>query len=87
MIEKAPLAVHRSQQRTPKRAGMAMIGHADIARAYVEAGFHVLVFDPRANGRSKGDHYGLGWLERRDVRGAVNLLLSRGFPARKRIAR
>ena len=54
-------------------------GHADIARAYVEAGFHVLVFDLRAHGRSGGDHSGLGWLERRDVRGAVNLLLGRGF--------
>ena len=55
--------------------------HADIARAYVEAGFHVLVFDLRGHGLSGGDRIGFGWLERRDVRGAVDLLLSRGFQA------
>lgn len=52
---------------------------ADIARAYVEAGFHVLAFDLRAHGRSGGERLGLGWDERRDVRAAVNLLLRRGF--------
>ena len=51
----------------------------DIARAYVDAGFHVLVFDFRGHGRSGGDHLGLGWDERRDVRAAVDLLLRRGF--------
>ena len=51
----------------------------DIAQAYVEAGFHVLLFDLRAHGRSGGKVLGLGWHERRDVRGAVNLLLERGF--------
>ena len=55
--------------------------HTDIARAYVEAGFHVLVFDLRGRGLSGGDRIGFGWLERRDVRGAVDLLLSRGFQA------
>ena len=54
-------------------------GDQDIARAYVEAGFHVLLFDLRGQGRSGGDRLGLGWLERRDVRAAVNLLLTRGF--------
>ena len=55
--------------------------HTDIARAYVEAGFHVFIFDLRGRGRSGGDRIGFGWLERRDVRGAVDLLLSRGFQA------
>ena len=55
--------------------------HTDIARAYVEAGFHVLVFDLRGHGLSGGDRIGFCWLERRDVRGAVDLLLSRGFQA------
>ena len=50
----------------------------DIARAYVAVGFHVLVFDGRGRGRSGGDRLGLGWHERRDVRGAVNVLLGRG---------
>ena len=51
----------------------------DIARAYVKAGFHVLVFDLRGHGRSGGDLLGLGWHERWDVRAAVDLLLGRGF--------
>ncbi len=51
----------------------------DLARAYVDAGFHVLVFDFRGHGRSGGDRVGLGWDERRDVRAAVDLLLGRGF--------
>jgi pimeloyl-ACP methyl ester carboxylesterase len=53
----------------------------DIARAHVEAGFTVLVFDLRGHGRSGGDLLGLGWHERRDVRAAVDLLLERGFKA------
>jgi len=55
------------------------IDQQEIARAYVEAGFHVLVFDLRAHGSSGGDRLGFGWDERRDVRAAVNLLLKRGF--------
>ena len=51
----------------------------DIVRAYIDAGFHVLVFDLRAHGRSGGELLGLGWHERRDVRAAVNVLLERGF--------
>ncbi len=54
-------------------------GQPDIAWAFVKAGFHVLVFDLRGHGRSGGELLGLGWHERRDVRGAVNLLLARGF--------
>ena len=54
-------------------------GQPDEARAYLKAGFHVLVFDLRGHGRSGGELLGLGWHERRDVRGAVNLLLARGF--------
>ncbi len=53
--------------------------HPDVAQAYVEAGFRVLVFDLRGHGRSGGDHLGLGWVERRDVRAAVDLLLEQGF--------
>jgi alpha-beta hydrolase superfamily lysophospholipase len=51
----------------------------DVVRAYADAGFHVLLFDLRGHGSSGGDRIGLGWLERRDVRAAVNLLLARGF--------
>ena len=54
----------------------------DVVRAYVDAGFHVLLFDLRAQGASDGDHLGLGWLERGDVRAAVGVLLNRGFASR-----
>ena len=51
----------------------------DVVRAYVNSGLHVFLFDLRAQGASDGDHLGLGWLERGDVRAAVNVLLDRGF--------
>ena len=52
----------------------------DLVSAYHNAGFDVLLFDLRGQGRSDGT-LGLAWLERRDVRAAVNLLLDRGFKA------
>ncbi|MGI9524474.1 MAG: alpha/beta hydrolase [Hyphomicrobiaceae bacterium] len=51
----------------------------DISRALLDAGFHVLVFDLRAHGRSGGDRHGLGWHEKRDVRAAVDTLVAKGF--------
>ncbi len=51
----------------------------DLARAYVAAGFTVLLFDLRAHGRSEGERVGLGLLERGDVEAAVLLLKGRGF--------
>jgi pimeloyl-ACP methyl ester carboxylesterase len=51
----------------------------DLARAFVDAGFRVLVFDLRCHGRSGGDHLGLGWLERLDVAAAIRFLLSQEF--------
>jgi uncharacterized protein len=54
----------------------------DVARAYHNAGFDVFLFDSRGQGRSGGT-LGLGWLERQDLHGAVNLLLARGFKAGK----
>jgi dipeptidyl aminopeptidase/acylaminoacyl peptidase len=55
----------------------------DMARAYLDAGFTVLLFDLRGQGYSGGDHLGLGWEDRGDVRAAVDLLLSEGFRPRK----
>lgn len=55
----------------------------DIARAYVAAGFTVLLFDLRAHGRSDGERIGLGLLERGDIRAAVTLLKQRGFSGGK----
>lgn len=54
---------------------------ADKARLYVQHGFDVLTFDLRTHGESGGEHFGLGWLERRDVQGAVTCLARRGIPA------
>ncbi len=51
----------------------------DLARALVDAGFHVLVVDLRGHGRSGGEYLGLGWLERFDVAAAIRYLLSQGF--------
>jgi dipeptidyl aminopeptidase/acylaminoacyl peptidase len=53
--------------------------HIELAKAYVAKGFTVVVFDLRAQGVSGGEHVGLGWKERADVRAAVKLLLARGF--------
>ncbi len=51
----------------------------ELVRAFLDAGFNVLVFDLRGHGLSGGNRLGLGWLERRDVYAAADLLLSRGF--------
>ena len=53
----------------------------DKVRLYVQNGFDVLVFDLRAHGESGGEYLGLGWLERRDVQAAVQLIEQRGIPA------
>jgi pimeloyl-ACP methyl ester carboxylesterase len=55
-------------------------GHLDVARAYLDAGFDVLLFDLRAHGRSQGVRISLGHLERGDIGAAVDLLLERGIP-------
>jgi pimeloyl-ACP methyl ester carboxylesterase len=51
----------------------------DVVRAYLDAGFTVLLYDLRGHGDSGGDHLGLGWKDRGDVRAAVNVLMSQGF--------
>lgn len=51
----------------------------DVVRAYIDAGFSVLLFDLRGHGDSDGEHAGLGLLERHDVAAAVALLRHRGF--------
>lgn len=51
----------------------------DLARAFIDAGFNVLAFDLRGQGRSGGEHLGLGWLERLDVAAAIRFLLSHGY--------
>ncbi|HEY5268943.1 MAG TPA: alpha/beta fold hydrolase [Anaerolineales bacterium] len=68
-----------------KRAVIILHGHGgsldwDIHRAPAlhAAGFNVFLFDFRAHGRSQGHQATFGYLERRDVLGAVELLQRRG---------
>ena len=67
------------------RAVVILHGHGgsmdwDIQRspAFHAAGFNVLLFDFRAHGRSEGRLATFGYLERRDVLGAVAFLKERG---------
>jgi dipeptidyl aminopeptidase/acylaminoacyl peptidase len=50
----------------------------DFAQALHRAGFSVLMLDLRGHGRSADSRFTLGILERRDVLGAIDYLLSRG---------
>jgi dipeptidyl aminopeptidase/acylaminoacyl peptidase len=52
----------------------------DIVQAYQDTGLNVFLFDSRGQGRSDGT-LGLAWVERLDVRAAVDLMLARGFKA------
>lgn len=68
------------------RAVVIMHGHGgsmdwDVHRAPAlhAAGFNVLLFDFRAHGRSEGGVITFGYLERRDVLGAVRFLYSRSM--------
>ena len=51
----------------------------ETAAVYEDAGFDVLVLDPRGHGRSEGDRVTLGYREVRDVQGALAWLEKRGF--------
>ena len=51
----------------------------ETAAVYEEAGFDVLMIDPRGHGGSEGDRVTLGYREVRDVRGALSWLEKRGF--------
>jgi pimeloyl-ACP methyl ester carboxylesterase len=49
-----------------------------IARAFVQHGYNVFMFDFRGHGESGGDRFSLGQLEVRDVAGALTYLRGRG---------
>jgi alpha/beta superfamily hydrolase len=53
----------------------------DNARAMVQAGYDVLLFDFRGCGQSDGEHQTLGTLEPRDVLGAHDYMVGRGYAA------
>ncbi len=50
-----------------------------VAKVLIQNGFNVLTFDQRANGRSGGNRFGLGYWEWKDVLGALDYLKTRGF--------
>ncbi|NLE75616.1 MAG: alpha/beta hydrolase [Chloroflexi bacterium] len=56
----------------------SMEGDLDLAPAFHQAGFHVLMFDFRAHGRSEGQQVSMGPLERLDVQAAARFVQSRG---------
>ncbi len=73
---RALLLVHgRDSSRTVEFAGRFV----ELAAALHGCGYHVLMIDLRGHGRSGGGRYSFGLKERRDVQGAVDWLLSKGF--------
>jgi fermentation-respiration switch protein FrsA (DUF1100 family) len=54
------------------------IGTLDIAAELVQSGYSVLMFDLRGYGESDGSTVGGGYLEKRDLEGAVAYIKSRG---------
>jgi fermentation-respiration switch protein FrsA (DUF1100 family) len=69
-----------------ERVVIIMHGHGgsvdwDVRRSppLIQAGFNVFLFDFRAHGRSQGKSTTFGYLERRDLLGAVAFLKSRGM--------
>ena len=64
----------------------AGVGEPEIAQRFLAAGYDVLMFDFRTFGQSGGDHFTIGWREGRDVLGAHDYMLARGYdPARMAI--
>jgi uncharacterized protein len=53
----------------------------EVAQGLWEAGFSVLMIDMRGHGASADARFSFGLRERRDVAGAVEWLLGRGYPA------
>ena len=61
-------------------------GEPGMATRFLAAGYDVLMFDFRTFGESGGDHFTIGWREGRDVLGAHDFMLERGYdPARMAI--
>lgn len=60
------------------------VGLLEIAKALVEAGYNILMFDLRAHGESEGTNIGLGYFEGYDILGARDFLVNqKKIPADK----
>lgn len=57
--------------------GASKADFTGLAADLVQAGFHVLLFDFRAHGESKGFRTSFGYLEQRDLEGALRFLRQR----------
>ena len=57
------------------RSNATMMGN--FARIYHDDGFHVFMADARGHGESDGRFVGMGWLDRRDYIGWLNLLIEK----------
>lgn len=57
--------------------GASKADFTELAADPVRAGFHVLLFDFRAHGESKGFRTSFGYLEQRDLEGALRFLKAR----------
>ena len=55
------------------------IGMLEVAEALVKNGYNIVMFDLRGYGESQGKRFSLGYFEHRDLKGAVEHVLSRGF--------
>ncbi len=55
------------------------IGTLDIAAGLVRHGYSVLMFDLRGHGESEGNRLSAGYLEQRDLLGAIDFVEGRGF--------
>lgn len=74
--QRAIILVHgKDASRTEEFAGR----FTELAAALHQGGFNVLMIDLRGHGQSDDAHYSFGINERRDVEGAVDWLVQKGF--------
>ena len=74
-----PAGGHNRLNRPLDQLGLVR-GQLRLARALWERGRTVLLYDPRGTGRSQGVRLSYGFLEARDLVGALRCLEGRGFP-------
>ncbi|MCD7731639.1 MAG: alpha/beta hydrolase [Oscillospiraceae bacterium] len=52
-------------------------GMGFAAYSFVQMGYNVIAPDGRVSGKTEGKYIGMGWLERRDLKGYVNFILAK----------
>lgn len=74
--DKAIILVHG---RNASKQIAATCNFPKLGAELLDAGFTVLMIDTRGHGDSEGERYSFGYFERRDVLGAVDFLIGKGF--------